>query len=180
MDQGSFELFRTYRENLDYQNLIKPIVISDGLRTPENMGSVLRLSGNFNALKTIFISEEASGFRKHKIRKTASGGEKTNWKIIENVAALKVELPEGYKLVAIETTEDAENIFTFKFPEKTAIIVGNEVLGISDELLEMADHKVYIPIPGPVSSLNVTHALSIALFEWLRQKIANKKLIIKN
>lgn len=173
MDQGSFELFRTYRENPVYQNLNKPIVICDGLRTPENMGSVLRLSGNFNALKTIFISEEANGFRKHKIYKTASGGEKTDWEIIEKVADLVTEIPEGYKLVALETSEDAENIFTFKFPEKTALIVGNEVLGISDELLELADYKVYIPIPGAVSSLNVTHALSVSLFEWLRQRIGS-------
>lgn len=171
MEKGSFELFRSYRENPVYQKLDKPIVICDGLRTPENMGSVLRLSGNFNALKTLFISEDAKGFREFKIRKTASGGEKTDWKIIEKVADLKTELPDGYKLVALETTEDAENIFTFKFPEKTALIVGNEVLGISDELLKLADHKVYIPLPGSVSSLNVTHALSIALFICLEQAI---------
>jgi tRNA G18 (ribose-2'-O)-methylase SpoU len=175
MEKGSFELFRSYRENPVYQNLDKPIVIGDALRTPENMGLVLRLSGNFNVLKTIFISEEAKGFREFKIRRTASGGEKTDWKIIEKVADLKAELPDGYKLVAIETTPDAENIFNFTFPEKAALIVGNEVLGISDELLKMADHKVYVPLPGPVSSLNVTHALSVALFEWLRQKITKFK-----
>jgi tRNA G18 (ribose-2'-O)-methylase SpoU len=173
MEKSSFEFFRTYRENPVYQNLNKPVVICDSLRTPENMGSVLRLAGNFNALKTIFISEEAEGFREFKIRKTASGGEKTNWKIIEKVTDLKTEIPEGYKLVAIETTQDAENIFTFTFPEKAALIVGNEVLGISDELLEIADHKVFIPLPGPVSSLNVTHALSVALFCCLQQAVKN-------
>lgn len=171
MEKGSYELFRSYREDPVYQNIDKPIIIGDGLRTPENMGSVLRLSGNFNVLKTIFISEEAKRFRTFKIRKTASGGEKTDWKIIEKIADLKAELPVGYKLVALETTKDAQNIFNFTFPKKTALIVGNEVFGISDELLNMADYKVSIPLPGPVSSLNVTHALSIALFTCLEQAV---------
>jgi len=171
MNQGSFDLFRQFRENPEYQKLKIPIVIADGLRTPENMGSVLRLSGNFNVLKTIFISEEAKSFRMFKIRKTASGGEKTNWKIIDKVADLRTEIPDDYKLIALETTQDAQNIFTFKFPEKAALIVGSEVLGISNELLKLADERVYIPLSGPVSSLNVTHTLSIAMFEWLRQKI---------
>jgi len=171
MNKESFDLFRQFRQNPDYQKLKIPIVIADGLRTPENMGSVLRLSGNFNALKTILISEEAKSFRKFKIRKTASGGEKTDWKIIDKVADLRAEIPDGYKLIALETTKDAQNIFTFKFPEKAALIVGSEVLGISNELLNLADEKVFIPLSGPVSSLNVTHALSIAIFEWLRQNV---------
>lgn len=169
MNQGSFDLFRQFRENPEYQKLKIPIVIADGLRTPENMGSVLRLSGNFNVLKTIFISEEAKRFRKFKIKKTASGGENTDWKIIAGATDLRAEIPNGYKLIALETTKDAQNIFHFRFPKKTALIVGNEVTGIRDELLKMADEKVYIPLPGPVSSLNVTHTLSIAMFEWLKQ-----------
>ena len=171
MNKGSFELFRKYREDLTYQNLSKLIVVADGLRTPENMGSVLRLAGNFNAQKTIFVSEEAKDFRNYKINRTASGGEKTNWKIVESVDELINEIPADYQLVAIETTDDAINIFDFQFPEKITLIVGSEVNGIQNELIDKADYKVYIPLPGPVSSLNVTHALSVAMFEWLRQNI---------
>ena len=136
MNKGSFELFRKYREDPTYQNLSKLVVVADGLRTPENMGSVLRLAGNFNALKTVFISEEAKGFRNYKINRTASGGEKTDWKIIESTDELNNEIPPDYQLVAIETTDDAINILDFQFPEKTVLIVGSEVNGIQNELIE--------------------------------------------
>lgn len=59
--------------------------------------------------------------------------------------------------------------FLVSFPEKAAFIVGNEVNGISDKLLEIAHDKIFIPVPGVISSLNVSHSLAVAVFEWLRQ-----------
>jgi len=133
------------------------------------MGSVLRLAGNIGAEKTIFISDVAQDFRLRRIKKTAStANENTRWEIL-NEDQLSAFIPSAYQIVAIETSESAQSIFNFKFSEKTAFIVGNERYGIRPEILKQASHHVYIPVPGPVSSLNVTHALSIALFEWLRQ-----------
>jgi tRNA G18 (ribose-2'-O)-methylase SpoU len=134
------------------------------------MGSVLRLAGNIGAEKTIFISDVAQDFRLRRIKKTASTAtENTSWEILDK-DQLQAFIPADYQIVAIETSEHAQNIFDFQFPEKTAFVVGNERYGIRPEILKQAAHHVYIPIPGPVSSLNVTHALSIALFEWLRQQ----------
>jgi 23S rRNA (guanosine2251-2'-O)-methyltransferase len=129
----------------------------------------LKIAGNINALNTLFISEEGHKFKKHKIIKTSSGAvTKVNWKIIKPNELIDL-IPDDYEIVAIETSQDANNIFSVKFPKKIAFIIGNEVHGISQEVLSLAKKKVYIPIPGPVSSLNVSHALSIALFEWLNQ-----------
>ena len=134
------------------------------------MGSIIRLAGNIGAMNTIFISETADRFRNHKINRTSAGAKKsTNWVIIKDLSGLRELIPEGYQLTAIETANGAKNIFEYLFPTKVALIIGNETYGISDELLKMATQSVYIPVPGSVSSLNVTHALSIAAFEWLRQ-----------
>ena len=176
MAQNSIELFRQFRENEEFIQLNKPIIIADGLRTPENMGSVLRLAANIGAEKTIIISDKAAQFKNYKINKTASGAaSKTAWKIIEHYTDLEKEIPDGYKLIALETTPDAENIYSCTFPSKLALVIGNEVSGISDELLSQCTSKLYIPIPGPISSLNVTHALSAALFEWMRQQLYSGK-----
>lgn len=154
-----------------YDTVSRPIIIADQIRTPENMGSILRLAGNIGAKKTLFISDVAHTFKNYKISKTASGAaEKVDWKIIQK-EELTNYLPEDYTVVALETTDDAQDITYFKFPEKIVFIIGNEVGGISEELLNLTHHKVFIPIPGPTSSLNVSHALSIGLFEWLRQMI---------
>ena len=56
-----------------------------------------------------------------------------------------------------------------------AFIVGSERNGLSEELLVQCDLVVYIPVPGPTRSLNVSHAAAVALFEWQRQMLKTKK-----
>lgn len=169
--KNSFELFQELKTSEIYNTISRPVIISDNLRTPENMGSVLRLAGNIGAQKTLFVSDIANQFKNYKINKTASGAaEKTNWKII-TFDELEDEIPIEYQLILLETVSKSINIYDFKFPEKTAFLIGNEVNGIRQELLDKADHVLHIPIPGPVSSLNTTHALSIAVFEWYRQMV---------
>ena len=169
MTNSSVELFSRLDTSRIINNKNRPIIIADKLRTPENMGLILRLAANIGAINTYFIIDDNQTFKNSKIIRTASGAaSKINWKIINSKEILSF-IPDDYKIVALETSEDSVNIFSFNFPEKTVFLVGNEVMGISDETLSQAHHKVYIPVPGPISSLNVTHALSIGLFEWLRQ-----------
>lgn len=171
MNSGSYQLFEVLKNQGNYKNYHAPIIIADHIRTPENMGSILRLAGNIGVANTLFISDVAHTFKNYKINKTASGAaEKVDWQII-NKEDLMNHIPGGYQLIALETTTEAKNIYQFSFPKKVAFIVGNEVSGISDEIISMARQTVFIPIPGQISSLNVSHALSITLFEWLRQMV---------
>jgi len=169
--QNSYQLFHNeLKLHKQYKKLSRPIIISDNIRNPENIGSILRIAGNIGALNSLFISDNSQIFNSNKIKRTASGArDKTNWKSV-TASDLLANIPLDYAIVALETTTDAQNIYQFKFPEKSAFLVGNEVSGISDEVIKFASHKVYIPIPGPISSLNVTHALAIAVFEWWRQQ----------
>ena len=169
MANSSVELFNKLGTSGILQNKHLPIIIADNIRTPENMGLILRLAGNISASKTLFLRDETSNFKNYKIKRTSSGAaDKVNWEIIKPTE-LTNHLPNGYKIVGLETSRNSSNIYSFKFPEKTAFLVGNEVTGISEEILSIAHYKVHIPVPGSIASLNVTHALSIGLFEWLRQ-----------
>lgn len=166
---NSYELFKEKKE-LPNLSENRPVIIADNIMSPMNVGAILRLAANINASKVWFVHKNDPGFRLYKIKRTSSGaGEKVDWEIITPDILLKV-IPEDYTAVAIETTEDAENIYYTKLPEKVAFIVGNERYGISDEVLQHAHKKVFIPVPGVISSLNVSHALGIGLFEWYRQQ----------
>jgi tRNA G18 (ribose-2'-O)-methylase SpoU len=151
---------------------MQPVIVADHIQSPMNVGAILRLAANIHATKVWLVYQEDPGFRLYKIKSTSSGAsEKIDWEIISPKKLPEV-LPTDYEIVAIETTEDAQNIYQTRLPEKIAFVVGNERYGISDKLLRLCSQKVFIPIPGPISSLNVSHALSIGLFEWLRQGIS--------
>ncbi len=168
---NSYYLFQKLELKKLYQNRERPIIVADNLRTPENMGSVLRIAANVGAQKVLFLRSDTGEVpRKWKIKKTASGAdEKILWEII-SPDRLRHHIPDDFVLVAVETSESASNIFQTALPGKVAFVVGHEVAGISKEVLSVADKIVYIPVPGVISSLNVTHALGIAAFEWLRQQ----------
>jgi tRNA G18 (ribose-2'-O)-methylase SpoU len=168
---NSHKLFKGLKTSEVFNKISRPVIIADDIRTPENMGAIIRLGANIGASLVIFISDKATEFKSYKIHKTASGAaEKTAWEIVADFNAATKLLPKDYELTAIETSSKSENIFTGRLAEKIAFVVGNEVKGIRPEILEQINKHYYIPIPGPISSLNVTHALSVALFEWLRQR----------
>jgi len=173
--KSSYELFNKLEFSNIYTSLTRPIIIADHLRTPENIGAVLRLSAHIGAGNVLFVNDNEKQFKDNRVFRTASGAaDKMKWKSISTEDALE-KIPEDYRIVAFETVPDATNIYEYTFPEKVAFIVGNEVNGISDRLLELAHDKVYIPVPGVISSLNVSHSLAVAVFEWLRQMNSSLK-----
>lgn len=154
----------------------RPVIIADRLKTPENMGSIFRLASNIDARLILFVENEfldAPRWRKVK-RNAASAFEKTEWKFV-NGEELSQHIPEGYKVVSIETSTESTLIYDTKLPEKIAFVVGNERHGIGQDVLEISDQVVHIPVPGLTSSLNVSHALAIGIFEWIRQVRFNDK-----
>ena len=80
---------------------------------------------------------------------------------------------DGFNLVAT-SLQESKDFFREDLSGKIILSVGNEGNGISDEIFDMADIKVKIPMPGGAESLNVAIATSIILFERVRQNISNK------
>ncbi len=76
---------------------------------------------------------------------------------------------EGYELVGLEQTGDSQSMFEFRFPRKTVLVVGNERVGIEDEVLGLLDHVVEIPVYGLPYSHNAATAAAMALYEYCRQ-----------
>lgn len=81
----------------------------------------------------------------------------------------KLKRDEGYSIVGVEQTSNSASSYDFKWPHRTVVVVGHESKGISQEILDICDHTVEIPLYGLPFSLNVSHALSIALSGYCQQ-----------
>lgn len=171
----SNDLFADLAPESLFERVPHPMVIADHLMTPDNIGAMIRLADNIGASEVCFLGKEDE-HRLGKVRRAAaSSRDNIRWYFSEETDLRKI-VPEGKKIVAIETSDNATCIYETELPEDVAFIVGSERNGLSDELLAQCDMVVYIPVPGPTRSLNVSHAASVALFEWQRQMLTHSAL----
>lgn len=140
------------------------------LRTPENIGAIIRLAGNLGVAKVLFIVKENS-FKTSKIAKVAHSSIKHVEYTFFTPGEFFSVLPKDFEVVAVETSEKATNLFSTALPEKCVLLVGNERYGIAQEFLNQISKAVYIPLLGKTLSMNVSHAATIAAFEWGRQHL---------
>ena len=146
------------------------IVIAHDIRSLHNVGAIFRSADVFDAEKIYLTGITGTPPRKE-VAKVALGSEhRIPWQHEDSVFGVIEQLKrEGYAVYAIETGEDAKDIRCVKKAEKIVLIVGNEVEGLSREVLEACDKKLVIEMPGRKQSLNVSVATGIALFS-LAQK----------
>lgn len=147
---------------------IKPIIIADSFSTPSNIGSIIRLGANIGVSKIIVLN--SSQLRDSKIKKTAGAAIQHVEIVFADTKELPELIPDGCVLTGIETVEGATSIFD-PLPQQIAFVMGNEKFGLSDDLLKMCNDFRFIPMPGAIKSMNVSHAASVCLFEWYRQQI---------
>lgn len=77
---------------------------------------------------------------------------------------------QGFKIYASKLEPNAVNLYDIDLTEKSAIVLGNESRGVSDEAAEKADEIFYIPMRGMIQSLNVSVANAVILYEAQRQR----------
>ena len=111
-----------------------PILIADGLRTPENVGALIRLAANVGCKTVCLVG--AGDMKESKIRKTACmAWDYVTLQRVDDAETLKLAIPDGYDFVAIETTPDAKSLYAEPLPRRVALVVGSEVHGIFDDSL---------------------------------------------
>ncbi len=161
-----YERQKRMRENQTH--LPGPLVIAAGLQTPENIGSILRLADAAGSPRVIFVNDDTPPQR-NRIQRTARNCDAlVKWEFWTPTQFLKQgdTLP---LLIALELTTDSISIFETELPSSCALVVGGERHGIPAPLLAQCQRAIHIPMYGVNGSMNVTHALAIALFEWRRQ-----------
>lgn len=172
METNSVKFFKENNYHLP-KNIKPPIIIAWHLRTPENYGNLLRIADTIGCAEIIFVLESEQ-LSERKIRKTARDSyNNIKFRYVNDNNFISEILKKDYTLVAVETAKHSENIYNCILPKQIALIVGNEKKGICNSILEKCHKIVHIPLTGTCTSLNVSHATSIALFEWLRQTVFN-------
>jgi len=137
-----------------------------------NIGSIFRSSDCFGVEK-LYLSG-ISGTPPHReIHKTALGAENTvPWEYAETTLEVCLSLKaKGYKLMAIEQVENSTALGSFKLEKEQpyALILGNEVDGVSQEILDLCDVCIEIPQYGTKHSFNVSVCAGIVLWELLNK-----------
>lgn len=155
-----------------YKNLSKiPLVlVLDNLRSALNVGSAFRTADAFMVQK-IWLCGITAQPPHREILKTAIGATATvDWQYAtttqEAVRALK---DDGFSIYAVEQTTASTMLQDFKAPEKVALIFGNEVQGVNEDILPLCDGAIEIPQFGTKHSLNISVCLGILSWEMIRQ-----------
>lgn len=158
----------------EYKKLPKlPLVIVlDNIRSHHNIGSVFRTCDAF-ACEAIFLTG-ISGTPPHReINKTALGATETvNWKYFEKTTDSILYLKNNnYKVLALEIASESVNITDYKIPtgQKTALVLGHEVYGVDQEVIDLCDVCLEIPQYGTKHSLNVSVSAGIAIWELTKK-----------
>jgi len=156
----------------EYSQLPKiPIIgILDNIRSLHNVGAMFRTS-DAARIEKLFLCGYTGQPPRQQISKTALRTvEFVNWEHRENVVDLIKELKAtGTTIYALEQCYQSKIYTEVKYKFPLAIIVGHEIEGVKDEVLELVDEAIHIPMLGMANSLNVATAYGVVLYESLRQ-----------
>lgn len=163
------ELNRASIAEFKGQHKLPLAVVMDNVRSMHNVGSIFRTSDGF-AVEQLVLCGITSQPPHREIEKTALGAtQSVDWTYeADTVTAVNNLRQQGYIIIAIEQAENSEMLNTFE-PEadkKYALIFGNEVNGVSEEVMKVIDHCIEIPQFGTKHSFNIVVSAGIVLWDF--------------
>ena len=170
------ELNRVSVEEFKSQKKLPIIVVLDNIRSLNNVGSFFRTSDAFN-IEEVYLCGITAQPPHREIQKTALGAtESVEWKYFETAEqALDKLKKKEFLIYAIEQTENSIYLqeFTYNF-EKIALVFGNEVDGVGQNIINLSKNSIEIPQFGTKHSLNVSISYGVVLWHLVNQTL--KKL----
>ncbi|MBI6874613.1 TrmH family RNA methyltransferase [Clostridium aciditolerans] len=157
-------------KSIEVENKQGFYTLVDKVQDPGNMGTIIRTAHAAGALGVIITKGTVDIYNEKTLRSTM--GSIFHIPIIHdiNLESVKSLKSNGFRLV-VSSLDTDKNFYDIDLNDKVIIAVGNEGSGISGELMDIADVKIKIPMPGGAESLNVSVAASIMMFEAVRQKL---------
>lgn len=165
------EIIRLTPEEFKETPKIPLVVILDNVRSLHNVGSVFRTSDAYCVEKVILCGITATP-PNAEIHKSALGAEfSVDWEYYKETTEAVNELKQaGYTILAIEQAHDSINMDTFKAEKgkKYAVILGNEVKGVQQSVIDLSDDCLELPQFGTKHSLNVSVTAGIVIWEFAK------------
>jgi len=151
---------------------IPVVVVLDNVRSQNNIGSVFRTADAFR-LAGIFLCGITATPPHREIHKTALGAtESVHWEYHEDTAiAIEGLKEEGYRILSVEQTEGAQSLENIRLDEneKYALVLGHEIRGVDQRVVDLSDQCIEIPQYGTKHSLNISVAAGIVIWEVFRK-----------
>jgi tRNA G18 (ribose-2'-O)-methylase SpoU len=144
--------------------------VLDHIRSAHNVGSMFRTADGARAAELLLCGYSPTPPHRH-LAKTALGAvDVVPWRhcatAFEAIDSLKAS---GVECLAVERTDSSISLFDWELKFPLALVMGNEVDGLSDEIIARCETAVHLPMYGLKDSLNVSVAFGIALYEVLRR-----------
>jgi tRNA G18 (ribose-2'-O)-methylase SpoU len=162
------DLGRKNVEEFKRSEKLPVVLVLDNVRSLNNVGSAFRTSDSF-LLEKLYLCGVTGTPPNAEIEKTALGAtESMDWKHFKTTIEAVQELKQnGYKVYAIEQVEKSTHLQNFNYHkgEKIAIIFGNEVYGVEQEVIDSCDGSIEIPQLGTKHSLNISVSIGIVVWE---------------
>lgn len=164
------ELNRVSVEEYKNINKIPIVVVLDNIRSLSNIGSVFRTSDAM-AIERIILCGITAKPPQREIHKTALGAtESVDWKWEQSTLKAVQDLKhEGYEIISVEQADQSVSLPDF-FPNKSskyALVFGNEVNGVEEDVIHVSDAVIEIPQWGTKHSLNISVSAGIVLWDML-------------
>jgi 23S rRNA (guanosine2251-2'-O)-methyltransferase len=170
------ELNRASVTEFKAQEKLPVVVVLDNVRSMHNVGSIFRTCDGF-AVEQVCLCGITGRPPHREIEKTALGATQSiNWTFYtDTLQAVEQLRKDGYRIIAIEQAEKSImlNEFVAKKEEKYALIFGNEVNGVSDEVMKVIDACIEIPQFGTKHSFNIVVSAGIVLWDFFCQFMDN-------
>ena len=147
------------------------IILAEEMNDPGNLGTIIR-TAHASGADGVFLSGGSVDVYNPKVLR-ASAGSFFHIPVIQDIKLPEI-IPQLKKNnIKIIAANMESNIYPYDidFTESTALLIGNEARGLSNESLDLTDCKVKIPMPGGAESLNVSVACAVLLYEAVRQRI---------
>lgn len=141
------------------------VVVLDNIRSALNVGAIFRTC-DAAGVRKLYLCGITPYPPHNRIPKTALGAiELVEWERVESTSELVSRLKQdGYFIAAVEQTTKSKPFHQVDYPEKTAIVFGHEITGVSAEVISEADVAVDIPMFGQKESLNVATSVGIVSY----------------
>ncbi len=147
-------------------------VVCEDIHDPHNVSAILR-SCDATGVGSVYLLYTEEAFPQLGKKSSASAKKWVDIHRYRRHQSLRDALKErNLTIYATHVSPTAKSIYEIDWTQPSAIIVGNEHRGVSDEALAMADETIHIPMFGMVESLNVSVATAVILYEICRQRLA--------
>lgn len=151
------------------------VLILDNVRSVENTASIFRTAEGLGVVKIYLVGTTPApvdrfGRKRSDFAKVSLGAEEMmEWESAKDILPVIKELKsQNFSILSLEQDSNSVDLKNFKAPDLFALVVGNEVEGVSKEVLKISDKILEIKMLGQKESLNVSVSTGIALFTLLR------------